>query len=235
MVVIALQGPILAGFLSLMGASEAVDRATRTYFGIRVLASPIQFMNYAILGWLLGLGRAGTGLAIQFVLAGVNVVLNILLVLVLDHGVAGVAWASVAAEATAFVVSVDTEWAVPPISSTRATVRRASAKSAITMAAPSRAKRTAQACPMPLAPPVMTATFPANRPPTRANPLGRARTAPSMLIGTSQFPIGHSQRDTMLYFDFNVLKFSIESRRPDQPLLSRTGCVARIPDLRHGR
>lgn len=105
-VVIALQGPILAGFLSLMGASEAVDRATRTYFGIRVLASPIQFMNYAILGWLLGLGRAGTGLAIQFVLAGVNVVLNILLVLVLDHGVAGVAWASVAAEATAFVVSV---------------------------------------------------------------------------------------------------------------------------------
>ncbi|MGX1309686.1 MATE family multidrug resistance protein [Amorphus suaedae] len=105
-VVIALQGPILAGFLSLMGASEAVDRATRTYFEIRVLASPIQFMNYAILGWLLGLGRAGIGLAIQFVLAGVNVVLNILLVLVLDHGVAGVAWASVAAEATAFAVSV---------------------------------------------------------------------------------------------------------------------------------
>ena len=102
----ALMVALVAGFLSLMGASEAVDRATRTYFGIRVLASPIQFMNYAILGWLLGLGRAGTGLAIQFVLAGVNVVLNILLVLVLDHGVAGVAWASVAAEATAFVVSV---------------------------------------------------------------------------------------------------------------------------------
>jgi len=103
---IALQGPILAGFLSVMGASDAVDRATRTYFGIRVIAAPIQFMNYAILGWLLGLGRAGTGLAIQFVLAGVNVVLNILLVLVLDHGVAGVAWASVAAEASALVVSV---------------------------------------------------------------------------------------------------------------------------------
>lgn len=106
LLVIVLQGPILSGFLALMGASREVDAATRTYFGIRVLASPIHFMNYALLGWLLGLGRAGTGLAIQFVLCAVNVVLNILLVLYWDFGVAGVAWASVAAEATALVVTI---------------------------------------------------------------------------------------------------------------------------------
>jgi len=106
LLIILLQGPILAGFLALMGASAAVDEATRTYFGIRVLASPLQLMNYALLGWLLGLGRAGTGLAIQFVLAGVNVVLNIVLVLGLGYGVAGVAWASVAAEAAALAVAI---------------------------------------------------------------------------------------------------------------------------------
>ncbi|MDQ0316760.1 MATE family efflux transporter [Amorphus orientalis] len=106
LLVIALQGPILAGFLSLMGASEAVDRATRTYFQVRVVGAPLQFMNYALLGWLLGLGRAGTGLTIQFVLCAVNVALNVLLVLVWDFGVAGVAWASVAAEACALVLTL---------------------------------------------------------------------------------------------------------------------------------
>lgn len=97
--VLALQDLILGAALSLMGGSEAVQAATRTYYGVRVLATPFALANYVILGWLIGLGRAGLALLLQTVLNGVNIVLSMLFVLELDYGVAGVGWASFAAEA----------------------------------------------------------------------------------------------------------------------------------------
>lgn len=100
-VVIVLQRPIADLFFAAMGASEAVNAATRTYFEVRVWGMPIVLANYAILGWLLGLGRAGTGLAIQFALSLTNIVLSIALVLGAGAGIAGVAAASVAAEVVA--------------------------------------------------------------------------------------------------------------------------------------
>lgn len=75
-----------------------VENATRTYFNIRVWSSPFALVNYAILGWLIGLGRAGLGLAVQTLLNGSNIILSIALGLGLGYGIAGVAWATVFAE-----------------------------------------------------------------------------------------------------------------------------------------
>ncbi|MCB1487475.1 MAG: MATE family efflux transporter [Bauldia sp.] len=102
--VLVLKDVILEVALSLMGGSSEVQAATRTYYGVRVLATPFALANYVILGWLIGLNRAGLALLLQTVLNGVNIALSTFLVLVLDYGVAGVGWASFAAEVLTAVV-----------------------------------------------------------------------------------------------------------------------------------
>jgi MATE family multidrug resistance protein len=98
---------VIAGIaLGLIGGSEAVQAATRDYWQIRALATPFAMANYVILGWLIGLGRAGLGLALQIALNGVNVVLSVVLVHGLGLGVAGVGWASFAAEAVTAVAGM---------------------------------------------------------------------------------------------------------------------------------
>ncbi len=96
--VIVLQAPVLAASLALMGASPSVETAVTEYFAIRVLSAPFALVNYAILGWFLGLGRAGTGLSLQLLLNCLNMALNVTFVLWLDWGVAGVAWGTVIGE-----------------------------------------------------------------------------------------------------------------------------------------
>ena len=103
---IVLSLPILKVGLWFMAPGEGVAEATADYFLIRMLSGPFALANYAILGWLIGLGRTGLGLALQTLLNGGNIVLSILLGLWLDYGIAGVAWATVIAEALACVVGL---------------------------------------------------------------------------------------------------------------------------------
>ncbi len=86
-----------------MGVTGEVEAATRTYFSIRVLATPLSLLNYVILGWILGQARAQLGLVLQIILSGSNIVLSLLLGLHFGWGIEGVAWATVVAEATAAV------------------------------------------------------------------------------------------------------------------------------------
>lgn len=95
---VLLQIPIFAITMYFMGASQAVEAATREYFAIRVLAAPVALANYSILGWLLGLGRAAAGLLIQTILNGANIFLCVWLVLYQGWGIAGAAWSTVIAE-----------------------------------------------------------------------------------------------------------------------------------------
>lgn len=104
LVIVALHAPILRVALALIGGSDAVKAATTAYFDVRVLAAPLTLANYVVLGWLIGLGRAGHGLALQLVLNGVNILLSIVLVNGFHFGVAGVAWASAAGEASAAAI-----------------------------------------------------------------------------------------------------------------------------------
>jgi MATE family multidrug resistance protein len=102
--VLLMKDPFLAVALRAIGGSEAVQVATADYWHIRVLATPFALTNYVVLGWLIGLGRAGYGLLLQTILNGLNIVLSIVFVHYFALGVPGVGWASFAAEtATAFL------------------------------------------------------------------------------------------------------------------------------------
>ena len=103
---ILLQSPLVAAGLSVMGVSDAVGEATSVYLAIRIYSAPFALANYVILGWFLGLGKAGTGLLLQVFLNGLNIVLNVYFVLVLDWGVAGVAWGTVIGECVTALIGL---------------------------------------------------------------------------------------------------------------------------------
>jgi MATE family multidrug resistance protein len=90
--------PILAAALWLSPASAEVEALVRTYITIRVFSAPAAIAIYGITGWLIAQERTGAVLALQLVQNGLNIVLSVLLVLGLDLGVAGVAWATFVAE-----------------------------------------------------------------------------------------------------------------------------------------
>jgi len=97
--VLALLSPfLLAAGLFLMAPSPGVADVTATYFMIRILSAPLSLANYALLGFVLGRGQGMTGLFLQAVINGVNIVLSIVLGLGLGWGVAGIAWAAFTGE-----------------------------------------------------------------------------------------------------------------------------------------
>jgi len=96
--ILLLQAPVRLIALAAMDASAEVSGHTAVYFDIRVWSAPATLVNYAVLGWLLGVQRARTALVLQLLLNGTNVVLDLVFVIGLDWGVAGVAWATLIAE-----------------------------------------------------------------------------------------------------------------------------------------
>ena len=97
--VIALLSPLLlSAGLFLMAPSPAVAEVTSTYFMIRVLSAPMALANYTLLGFVLGRGQGMTGLLLQAIINGINIVLSITLGLGLGWGIAGIAWGTFAGE-----------------------------------------------------------------------------------------------------------------------------------------
>ena len=103
---IVLQLPLAGVLFDLMGGSEGVTHAAKTYFMIRIWSSPFAFANYVILGWLVGQARAHPALALQVVINVVNMVATILLVLVYDTGIAGAAIAALVSEMIGFLLGL---------------------------------------------------------------------------------------------------------------------------------
>jgi MATE family multidrug resistance protein len=97
--ILALQVPFIEAAVWFMDPGPAVVEAIHDYLYIRIWQTPLTLANYALLGWLVGLGRAMIVLGVQTLLAGLNILFSLWFVLGLDLGVPGVAWASVLAEA----------------------------------------------------------------------------------------------------------------------------------------
>ncbi len=89
-----------------MGPEGRVAEATAIYFSIRILAGPLTLANFTILGFVLGLGRGTTGLLLQALLNGTNIVLSIYLGLMLEWGIAGVAWGTLIGEGVATIAGL---------------------------------------------------------------------------------------------------------------------------------
>jgi MATE family, multidrug efflux pump len=90
----------------LMGGSEGVTRAAKTYFMIRIWSAPFAFANYVVLGWLVGQARANPALLLQIIINLINMIATVLLVLVYDTGIAGAAIAALLSETVGFVLGV---------------------------------------------------------------------------------------------------------------------------------
>ena len=105
-IVITLQVPIVEAANWLFDASQPVESLASEYFRIRIWAAPAALANYVILGWLIGLQRAGSALTIQVFMNGLNVILDLVFVMGFGWDVQGVALASALSEYAAISVGL---------------------------------------------------------------------------------------------------------------------------------
>ena len=95
---LALQGPVGRLAFYLMEPSEAVGAEGMRYFFIRIWGAPAALANIALVGWFIGMQNTRAALALLVTVNGINIVLDLVLVLGFELAVAGVAWATVAAD-----------------------------------------------------------------------------------------------------------------------------------------
>jgi multidrug resistance protein, MATE family len=96
--VVLLQTPLRQLFFWFLGGSVQVQDAARGYYDWRIWAAPAGMVNFALLGWFIGLGRAGVAFWLQLGLNVLNIVFALILTLRLGYGVPGVGMAACAAE-----------------------------------------------------------------------------------------------------------------------------------------
>lgn len=85
------------------GAEPEVTVLSDAYFSARVWGAPALLTQYAITGWLLGTGRTGALLAMQVVMNGVNIILDVWFVAGLGWGPAGIGAGTAIAEWVALI------------------------------------------------------------------------------------------------------------------------------------
>lgn len=103
---IAGQQAILLVSLWTIGGSADVQRAATSYFDVRIWAAPAGLVNFALIGWFVGLGRASTAFWLQLLLNVTNMGLAIWFVIGRGGGAAAVGAAALLAEWLAAVVGL---------------------------------------------------------------------------------------------------------------------------------
>ncbi len=104
--VLILQTPVKHGFLWFLGGSPAVQAATSAYYDYRIWAAPAGLLNFALLGWFIGLGRTMVAFWLQVLANSLNIVVAVVLVIGLGWGVPGVGLAALIGEWTAAIGGV---------------------------------------------------------------------------------------------------------------------------------
>ena len=104
--VLLLQAPVGLIAFSLLEASAEVEGFSRSYYEIRIWSAPAALMNYAMLGWLLGVRQAKAVLLLQVAMNAINIVLDLVFVVGFGWDIEGVAYASVIAEYSAVVLGL---------------------------------------------------------------------------------------------------------------------------------
>jgi len=104
--VIVLQIPIIWVAFTLLSASAEVEMLAAQYVTIRIWGAPATLVTFAILGWFIGLQRTRWALGLQLWLNTLNIILDVIFVLVLDWGVAGIAAGTVIAELSTVIIGL---------------------------------------------------------------------------------------------------------------------------------
>ena len=103
---LALQGPLGRLAFYLVEPSEAVAGEGMRYFYIRIWGAPAALASIALVGWFIGMQTTRAALALLLTVNGINIVLDLVLVLGFDLAVAGAAWATVAADYAGLVLGL---------------------------------------------------------------------------------------------------------------------------------
>lgn len=103
---ILLQWPIGRLALWLFEAGAETESLAYLYFSIRIWSAPAALVQYAALGFLIGVQRTPAVLGLQLLLNGINITLDLLFVVGMGWGVEGVAAASLVGEYSAAVAGV---------------------------------------------------------------------------------------------------------------------------------
>lgn len=90
--------------LDVLGAEGPVREAARSYVAIRYWAGPVWLANCVLVGWLIGQREVRQVLVVEIGANLVHIALDLLLVLVVGWGVAGVAVATVSSEGLKFTL-----------------------------------------------------------------------------------------------------------------------------------
>lgn len=106
LVLLVIQDLILMLALKALAPPDSVINLATEYFHIRIWATPAALLIYAISGVLFGLARTRAVLVQQLILNITNAVLNIIFVVGLGLGVAGVAWGTLIAQWLAAAVGI---------------------------------------------------------------------------------------------------------------------------------
>ncbi|MFV8782857.1 MATE family efflux transporter [Microbulbifer sp. SA54] len=101
----AMATPLLPAITQWMNASTAAAPHAHDYLQIRLLSAPFALANFAILGFFIGRGDSRTPLLILVCANLLNIALDLLLIIGLDMGAQGAAWASVAADLCSFALA----------------------------------------------------------------------------------------------------------------------------------
>jgi len=97
-VLLMAQLPIIWAAMLAVGPGPEVQGLAERYFAVRIWGAPAALLNFAILGWLIGLQRTSDALWLQVTASVVNIGLDFLLVMGLGWNVEGVAVASIAGQ-----------------------------------------------------------------------------------------------------------------------------------------
>ena len=106
LILLVAQVPIRAAALHLISPEAEALAFAATYFDVRIWSAPAVLVNFAILGWFLGLQNARVPLVLLLTINITNMVLDLWFVLGLGYHVDGIAMASVIAEYTGLLVGI---------------------------------------------------------------------------------------------------------------------------------
>lgn len=106
LVLFAAQLALIPAAFAILAGGPDVDASAQPYVAARFLGAPASLAVFAINGWLLGLGRSGTALALQIVMNLVNIGLDLLFVWHFGMGARGVGLGTACAEWTALATGL---------------------------------------------------------------------------------------------------------------------------------
>ena len=104
--VFAFQIPLLRGAFAIFTASAEIEGSATDYIRARLWGLPATLGTIALMGWFVGISRAGLALGLQIVLNIVNIILSPIFVIGLGGGLIGVGLASAAAEWAGFATGL---------------------------------------------------------------------------------------------------------------------------------